>query len=95
MAITNTSHKSSWIESIGYLHTKDAGWLVVFTNRGSAILYQGVPSTLPGLLAAGQSNTKDGHRSVGASYNRLIKGKYQGQTVTDPAEVNYLKTVCK
>ena len=91
--MTTTLKRSSWIDSIGYLRAPDGQtYLAVFTISGSAILYQGVPSTLPGLIAAGRVKTKDRERlSHGAAYNRLVKGQYIGQTVNNPKEVEYLR----
>lgn len=98
MATTNT-YRSSWIKAVGYIPTPDANYLVVFTNTNTAILYKDVPSTLPGLLVAGQvdakSGERQGERSIGATWHRLVKGKYEGQVVKDENEVNYLKEVCK
>lgn len=91
--MTTTLKRSSWISEIGYRRAPDnTTWLAVFTFAGPAILYRDVPATLPGLIAAGRVKTKDGERlSHGAAYNRLVKGRYVGQTVSDPKEVEYLR----
>jgi hypothetical protein len=53
-----------------------------------AILYSGVPSWIVGLLVAARKKSKAsgegrtaGQESVGATYCRLVKGKYPSQTV--------------
>lgn len=90
--MTTTLKRSSWIDSIGYVNANGVGYLAVFTFEGRAILYRGIPSTLPGLIAAGRVYTKDHERlSHGAAYNRLVKGRYECETITDAAKVNELR----
>lgn len=86
----DVSDRSSWISGFGYHNT----YLVVFFKSGSATLYHNVPAMIPGLLTAGHTNAKsDGELSVGATYNRLVKGVYEGVTVSDPEKVRELRTL--
>ena len=91
--LIDVSARSSFIASFAYQGTTDGlGFLAIFFKAGHAALYRGVPSTIPGLLAAGRTNAKsDGELSVGATYNRLIKGKFEGATISDPEKVAELK----
>lgn len=79
--------QSSWIRGVGYHN----GILIILTGEGrgrkvtGAMLYGGVPSWVVGLLVAAQVRAKTGEsagqESVGATYSRLVKGKYTGQIV--------------
>ena len=101
--ISETS-KSSWISSIGYYGTgRDSegvavGFLAVFLTNGKAILYHGVPSHVAGLLTAGTplSDEMRVRWSVGRAYHKLVKGKYESQTVEAGSEkVEELKKLMK
>lgn len=84
----DVSDRSTWIDGFGYHNT----YLAVFFKSGTAALYVGVPSQIPGLLTAGHTNAKcDGELSVGATYNRLVKGVYEGQTVSEVEKVAELQ----
>lgn len=88
--------QSSWIRGVAY---RD-GILIILTGaRNShettgAMLYSGVPSWVVGLLVAAQARAKTGEsagqESVGATYSRLVKGKYPGQTV-GPERIDELR----
>lgn len=99
MAFTDTHTRSSWIDAVGYVSTLDMSALAIFTHVKSqpvAILYANVPSHLPGLLVSGRVTAKDdGELSVGATYARLVKGKYASQTIEGAEEVNKLKEMMK
>lgn len=97
--VTRTS-QSSWIRGVGY----HDGILIILTGEGrgrrgrkvvtGAMLYGGVPSWVVGLLVAAQVRAKTGEsagqESVGATYSRLVKGKYQGQKV-GPEKIDELR----
>lgn len=84
----DVSDRSEWIDGFGYHNT----YFAVFFKSGSATLYRGVPAQVPGLLTAGHTNAKaDGEPSVGATYNRLVKGVYEGQTISEPEKVAELR----
>jgi hypothetical protein len=89
MALTETP-RSSWIDAVGFIRipATDTRYLAVFTTAGAALLYEGVPSHLPGLLAAGC-----GIPSVGRAYNKLVKGRYPYQRVTDDKAVSELRRI--
>jgi len=96
--LIDVSARSSFIESFAYQGTTDGlGFLAIFFKAGHAALYRDVPPQIPGLLKAGHTNTKpksgSEHKvlSVGATYNRLIKGVYESMTVSDPEKVAELK----
>lgn len=91
--LIDVSARSSFISSFAYQGTTDGfGFLAIFFKAGHATLYRGVPPTIPGLLASGHTNAKsDGELSVGATYNRLIKGVYEGQTVSEAGKVAELR----
>lgn len=91
--LIDVSRRSSFIASFAYQGTTDGtGYLALFFKSGRAALYRGVPPTIPGLLAAGHTNAKeDDELSVGATYNRLIKGVYKGQAISDPEKVAELR----
>lgn len=94
--------KSSWISSIGYYGTGKTsegvavGFLAVFLASGKAILYHGVPSHVAGLVVAGTplSGETGVRHSVGRAYHRLVRGKYESQTVKDE-NVEGLKKLMK
>lgn len=79
--------QSSWIRGVGYHN----GILIILTGpEGSkkttgALLYGEVPSWIAGLLIASKAKAKGGksagQESAGATYHRLVKGKYPCQTV--------------
>ncbi len=93
---------SRWIQGFTYLSLpQDKGrYLALFLrpeDRKSepvCLLYGGpdspIPFWLPGLLAAGVV-TVWGWRSVGAAYNRLLKGRYDYQRVEGREAVKELK----
>lgn len=62
-----------------------------------ALLYgPNLPSWVPGLIAAGRVKTSEGEiNSPGAAYHRLVKGKYQGQTITGKDKVKQLREMMK
>lgn len=96
MSLNSTARRSSWIDSLAY----HGNFLVVFTSSETAIIYAGIPSWLPGLLAAGISKSQDKgrslyRRSVGRAYHRLVKNKYTGQLVNDPTKVQELRQLFK
>lgn len=100
MAITNTSDRSSWIEAIGYRRVdgpRPMTSLAIFTRHKdtpAAILYVDIPSYLPGLLAAGHTTAKDdGELSIGATYSRLVRGKYPSQTIEGNEQVAQLMEI--
>ena len=89
--------QSSWIRGVAYhdgiliiLTGEGRGRKVT-----GALLYSGVPSWVVGLLIAaraksktggegrkkGKENRTAGQESIGATYFRLVKGKYRSQTV--------------
>lgn len=89
--------QSSWIRGIGYHN----GILIILTGpvgdtskTTGALLYGNVPSWVKGLLIAAQAEAKTGEsagqESVGATYSRLVKGKYPCQTV-GPERVDELR----
>ena len=73
---TNTSsvkpiNRSSWVGEILY----HGGFLLVVKQDGTGILHgPDVPAWVSGLVQAA--------KSTGRAYNRLVKGKYQGQSVS-------------
>lgn len=68
MSLTQLSpDKSSWVRAIGYRN----GYLAIFADN-FAWLVSNVPHTLPGLLAAGHVNSKEGKLSIGAAVHRLV-----------------------
>lgn len=89
--IIDTNKRSSWILSVAFRN----GFLAIFLARGGAILYSQVPPYIIGLLTAAQAHAKTGNNvgqdSLGATYHRLVKGKYTGQTIEDAEEVQRLK----
>lgn len=88
MATISTSSRSSWISFLVFRN----GFLAIFLARGGAILYTGVEPYVVGLLTAAQAHAKTtGQDSLGATYHRLVRGKYASQTVVDEVEVNKLK----
>ncbi len=94
MSLTTLSPtRSSWISSIGY----QRGYLAVFTKEGWAWLFEGVPSTLPGLVVAGRVTAKeDGKLSVGATVHRLVRnGGYRVEQIKDRFQVNQLKRMMR
>jgi hypothetical protein len=98
MATTQVSARSSWISSVKYLQTLPgfgSRVLVVFPQDGSgAWVYREVPSTLPGLLTAGQATTKTGSKqSIGATFHRLVKGRYDELYVKDQEMVEALRQI--
>lgn len=91
--------QSSWIRGIGYHN----GILIILTGpeggrkTTGALLYGEVPSWVAGLLIASRAKAKAdgngksaGQESVGATYSRLVKGKYPCQTV-GPDRVDELR----
>jgi len=81
--------ESAWIERITYVRGGDgARFLLVWTldahrRPGDVLLYGGVPAWLPGLLKAGRvGEGTTAQASVGAAYNRLVKGRYPYQRVS-------------
>lgn len=97
MATTTLSrNRSSWIKSVKYLQQLEGFGtrvLMVFAEQG-AWVYRGVPTTLPGLLTAGQATSKQGKReSVGATFHRLLKGRYDELYVRDAEMVETLKAL--
>lgn len=107
VSVTRTP-QSGWIRGVGYHN----GILIILTGDGDdrgkgkgrgrkvtgAMLYGGVPSWVAGLLIAARKKSKAaGRESVGATYSRLVKGKYQGQMV-GPERIDELRKligVCK
>jgi hypothetical protein len=91
--LIDVSRRSSFISAFAYQGTTDGlGFLALFFKNGRAALYRGVPPTIPGLLAAGHTNAiSDGELSVGATFSRLVRGKYESQTFDDPNQVKELK----
>lgn len=91
--LIDVSARSSFIGSFAYQGTTDGlGYLAIFFKAGHAVLYRGVPPAIPGLLKSGHTNAKsDGELSVGATYNRLIKGVYEGQAVSEAGKVAELR----
>lgn len=85
--MTTSTPSSKWISAFTYRRTSDGQrYLAIFTLGGDAMLYRGVPSHLPGLLAAGTAR-----RSVGHAYHVLLRGKgYEYQHVAK-SEVGELK----
>jgi hypothetical protein len=89
------SGRSSWIHAVTYLPRHDVngkGFLLIFTREPgkpeSVLTYADVPYYLKGLLLAG----KNGDRSIGRAYHRLLKGKFPAQqTYTSPGNVAELK----
>ena len=98
--MATTKVKSSWIDQISYI-PELPGYgvriVVVFTKENGVWVYRGVPSNLPGLLVAGRTNTKgdDPHLSSGATFHRLLKGKYQEIYVKDKEVVQMIKQITK
>ncbi len=102
---------STWIESMAYKKAPDGvAYLAFFlksrerangvTDESTALLYGGpaspLPSWLPGLIAAGRAGEGTGVRpSPGKVYHRLVKEKYQGQTVKGKEQVRALKEMMK
>lgn len=90
--------QSSWIRSVGYHN----GILIILTGEEGkgrkvtgAMLYGGVPSWVAGLLIAAKAKSKaKGEESVGATYCRLVKGKYQGQKV-GPERIDELRKLIR
>lgn len=89
---------------MAYKSTPDGkGWLVFYLKpykkingikeEEKAFLYgPDLPSWVPGLIAAGRVKTAEGEiNSPGAAYHRLVKGKYQGQTVKGKENVEQLR----
>lgn len=76
--MTTHTRSSSWISCLTYLRTSDGHrFIAIFTRDGGALLYRGIPSHLPGLLAAGTAR-----RSVGHAYHALLRGKgYEYQQI--------------
>lgn len=52
-----------------------------------------LPSWVPGLIAAGRAGGKVG--SPGRVYHRLVKGKFQGQTIKGKESVQQLREMMK
>jgi hypothetical protein len=69
MAHTKVSN-SSWISGITY----SKGFLAIWTLDGSVLLYNNVPSYIPGLLISGSVGKGKG-RSVGRAYVHYVKGE--------------------
>lgn len=71
--------RSSWIRAIGYIGdrtTSDGHTYLAIFSDSFAWLVQDVPSTLPGLLAAGHVTAKDnGDLSIGAAVHRFVLQK--------------------
>lgn len=91
--LIDVSRRSSFISAFAYQGTTDGlGYLAVFFKAGHAVLYRGVPPQIPGLLKSGHTNSKM-HKvlSIGATFNRLIKGVYEGQPISDPVGVAELR----
>lgn len=100
MAITDTRKRSSWIHEVGYVRVDGPqlywpAMVAIFTTQKSqpvAILYANVPRNLTGLLVAGHTTAKDdGELSVGATYSKLVKGKYPSQTIEGEENVSRLR----
>jgi hypothetical protein len=89
MSLTPTSDRSSWIASVAYKN----GFLALFLDNGGAMIFSGVPSYLAGLLVAGQAKAKEGGRSIGATYHKLVKGRYTTNYITDENKVRELRRI--
>lgn len=89
--------RSSWIRAIGYLHAPDnRTYLAIFADS-FAWLVTDIPSTLPGLLAAGHVTAQDdGELSIGAAVHRLVlkKSEYPKQKV-EGFEMHQLKKIMR
>lgn len=83
MDSTNTTKpisRSSWVSEILY----HDGFLLVVKQDGTGILHgPDVPSWVSGLVQAA--------KSTGRAYHKLVKGKYQGQSI-NAADVRELRT---
>lgn len=93
--MTKPINASTWISEVLYKRipsspgVEETRYLAIFTQKGDrALLYEGIPSNLPGLLQAGL-----GGRSVGKAYNKLVKGKFPYQEVVGEEKVRELRRI--
>lgn len=78
---------SSWIKDICYRN----GFIAIFDHDGTALLCgTEIPLWAFNLVKAGM-----GGRSMGKAFNRIVKGRYPLQRITDAADVAELAAIMK
>lgn len=81
---------SEWITETAYrrvdMDGRKVGFLVLFLDKATAMLYSEIPSHLHGLLLAGL-----GGKSIGSAYNKLVKSRYPYQRIEGAEKVRELR----